>query len=157
MSTFPAQSPAAFHIRPLQADDRAAWQSLWDGYNAFYERTVAPAVTEATWARLFDPAEPVHALVAVDTEGGLLGLAHHLSHRSTALLGPIVYLEDLFTAPAARQRGVARALIEAVYAAAREAGAAQVYWQTHRSNASAQALYRQVAVDEGFIVYSRQL
>jgi GNAT superfamily N-acetyltransferase len=144
-------------IRPIQPTDRAAWQPLWDGYNAFYGRageTALPApVTETTWARFFDAAEPVHALVAVDPHGALLGLVHYLYHRSTTRIEPTCYLQDLFTAPEARDCGVGRALIEAVYAAAREAGVKRVYWQTHTTNAAGRALYDKLAEHRGFIVY----
>jgi GNAT superfamily N-acetyltransferase len=147
--------------RPIQLSDRAAWQPLWDGYNAFYGRagkTALPAaVTDATWARFFDPTEPVHALVAADDDGQLLGLTHYLYHRSTTRIELTCYLQDLFTAPEARGRGVGRALIEAVYAAAREAGIQRVYWQTHTTNATGRALYDKVARHLGFIVYAHDV
>jgi GNAT superfamily N-acetyltransferase len=148
-------------IRPLQPTDRAAWQPLWDGYNAFYDRagpTALPSeVTETTWARFFDPAEPVHALVAEAEDGSLLGLVHYLYHRSTTRIELTCYLQDLFTTPQARGRGVGRALIEAVYAAAREAGVKRVYWQTHTTNSAGRALYDKVAHHMGFIVYARDV
>ncbi|MBV8036585.1 GNAT family N-acetyltransferase [Roseateles sp.] len=148
-------------VRPIQPTDRAAWQPLWDGYNAFYGRegeTALPArITESTWARFFDAGEPVHALVAVDEHGTLLGLVHYLYHRSTTRIEPTCYLQDLFTAPPARGRGAGRALIEAVYAAAREAGVKRVYWQTQTTNAAGRALYDQVAQHLGFIVYAHDV
>ena len=151
----------SFHIRPLQPTDRAAWQPLWEGYNAFYGRageTALPAdITETTWARFFDAAEPVHALVAVDEGGALLGLVHYLYHRSTTRIEPTCYLQDLFTAPEARGRGIGRALIEAVCTAAREAGVKRVYWQTHTGNATGRALYDKVAHHAGFIIYARDV
>ena len=67
-----------------------------------------------TWARFFDGYEPVHGLVA-ESGGALLGLTHYLFHRSTTLIEPVCYLQDLFTAEAARGKGVGRALIEGVY------------------------------------------
>ena len=147
--------------RPLQPTDRAAWQPLWDGYNAFYGRageTALPAgVTETTWARFFDAAEPVHAMVAVDEHGQLLGLVHYLYHRSTTRIELTCYLQDLFTTPEARGRGVGRALIEAVYDAAREAGVKRVYWQTHTTNAAGRALYDKLAEHKGFIVYAHDV
>jgi len=149
------------HTRPLQTSDRAAWQPLWDGYNAFYGRagkTALPAeITETTWARFFDPAEPVHALVAVDEGGALLGLVHFLYHRSTTRIELACYLQDLFTTPEARGRGVGRALIEAVYATARDAGTRRVYWQTQTTNAAGRALYDKVAQHLGFIVYTHDV
>lgn len=113
-------------------------------------------VTRATWSRFFDPSEPMHALVA-ERDGVMLGLVHYLYHRSTSMLMPTCYLQDLFTLPAARGQGVGRALIEAVYAAAREAGVDRVYWQTHNTNAAGRLLYDKVAENGGFIVYRKML
>lgn len=148
-------------VRPLQPTDRAAWQPLWDGYNAFYGRsgeTALPAeITDTSWARFFDAHEPVHALVAQDAAGRLVGLVHYLYHRSTTRIEPTCYLQDLFTAPDARGHGVGRALIEAVYAAAQAAGTRRVYWHTQESNTAARTLYDQVARHLGFIVYSQDV
>ncbi len=84
----------------------------------------------------------------------MLGIAHYLFHRSTTRIEPVCYLQDLFTAPEARGRGVGRALIEGVYVQASSAGAKRVYWQTRESNAAARLLYDKVASHLGFIVYS---
>ncbi|NRF50439.1 GNAT family N-acetyltransferase, partial [Pseudomonas stutzeri] len=80
---------------------------------------------------------------------------HYLYHRSTTALGPNCYLQDLYTLPAARGRGVGRALIEAVYEQARAAHCGRVYWQTQEGNATARRLYDQVAEQSGFIVYRK--
>ena len=145
-----------FTLRPIATDDFDAWLPLWLGYNAFYGRSgataLADAVTQTLWQRLHDPAHPVHALVA-ERDGHLLGLAHYLYHPSTSAIDPNCYLQDLFTAESFRGRGVARALIHKVYDTARTAGAGRVYWQTHETNMTAQALYNQVAERSGFIVY----
>jgi len=144
-------------IRPIALTDRAAWAPLWDGYNTFYGRegptALAPEVTDVLWQRLFDPLEPVFALVAEDA-GRVIGLAHFLFHRSTTRIEPVCYLQDLFTAPEARGRGAGRALIEAVYVRARDAGAKRVYWQTREDNATARRLYDAVARHHGFVVYA---
>ena len=63
----------------------------------------------------------MHALVAEQGEL-LLGLAHFLFHRSTTLLGPTCYLQDLFTVESSRGKGIGRALIEEVYRSAKCAG-----------------------------------
>jgi GNAT superfamily N-acetyltransferase len=151
---------ASFAIRPVTDQDYTAWKPLWDGYNAFYGRSGATALAEAitcsTWKRFLDRGEPVHALIA-ERDGELLGLAHYLFHRSTTSLGHSCYLQDLFTVEAARGMGVGRALIEAVYAQARQAGSPRVYWQTHETNATAMQLYDKVAEKSGFIVYRKLL
>lgn len=147
-------------IRPVQREDLAAWEPLWDSYNAFYGRsglTELPVeITATTWARFFDADEPVHALVA-ESDGRLLGLAHFLYHRSTIQLAPSCYMQDLFTVEAARGEGVGRALIDAVYECARQAGCPRVYWQTHETNAAAMQLYDKVADKSGFVVYRKML
>ena len=147
-------------VRDIARTDYEQWLPLWDGYNAFYERvgpTALPrAITDTTWARFFDPAEPVHALVA-ERDGALIGLVHYLFHRSTTFVAPICYLQDLFATPSARGTGIGRALIEAVYARAKAAGSERVCWQTHETNAIAQRLYDRIAVRSGFVVYRRDI
>ena len=147
-------------IRPVAAGDFDQWLPLWDAYNAFYGRsgpTALPrSISEATWARFLDPAEPVHALVA-DREAQLLGIAHYLFHRSTTSVEPVCYLQDLLTTELERGQGVGRALIEGVAEQAAAAGASRLYWQTHHTTTTARALYDKVATDSGFIVYSRKL
>jgi GNAT superfamily N-acetyltransferase len=151
---------AALIVRPIARQDYDAWLPLWDGYNRFYGRfgpTALPAeITRMTWARFFDAYEPVHGLVA-ESEGKLVGLVHYLFHRSTTMIEPTCYLQDLFTDETARGRGVGRALIEAVYQRAKAAGGTRVYWLTHETNATARKLYDQVAESTGFIVYRKLL
>ena len=145
-------------IRAVTREDYDRWLPLWDGYNAFYGRSgptaLAPEITHMTWARFFDAYEPVHALVA-DKDGQLIGLTHYLFHRSTTAIEPSCYLQDLFTAEAARGQGVASALIYAVYERAKHAGSPRVYWQTLETNLTAQRLYDKVAERSGFIVYRK--
>ena len=147
-------------IRRLQATDFVAWKPLWDGYNAFYgrqgETALRPEITQTTWARFLDPAEPVFALVAHEGDT-LMGLTHYLYHRSTTRIELTCYLQDLYTSPPARGRGVGRALIQAVYEKARGSGISRVYWQTHESNAAGRLLYDKVAKHAGFIVYGQEL
>jgi GNAT superfamily N-acetyltransferase len=143
-------------IRPLTQADRTAWQPLWQGYLTFYKASLAPSVTETTWSRLMDPAEPMFVHGAF--EGGrLLGIVQCVLHRTTWSEKPICYLQDLFTVPDARGKGVGRALIEHIYALGRQQGWFRVYWQTHETNAEAQVLYNKVGDRSGFIVYRRNL
>jgi GNAT superfamily N-acetyltransferase len=143
-------------IRSARPADFEQWLPLWEGYNSFYERTVPAEVTRITWSRFFDAYEPMHAVVA-ERDGKLVGLVHYLFHRNTAMLAPVCYLQDLYTAAEMRGQGVGRALIEAVYERAQAAGSPRVYWMTQESNATARRLYDQVAERSGFIQYRRQL
>ncbi|HEY0319380.1 MAG TPA: GNAT family N-acetyltransferase [Pyrinomonadaceae bacterium] len=143
-------------IRSVAPTDFARWEPLWEGYNSFYERTLAPEITLMTWSRFFDAYEPVHALVA-ELDGQLLGLVHYIFHRSTSMISPVCYLQDLFTAESARGKGIGRALIESVYERAKSAGSPRVYWQTHETNLTAMKLYDKVAERSGFVVYRKQI
>jgi len=149
-----------FLIRPISPQDYGAWLPLWNGYNAFYGRlgptALSSETTAATWARFFDPQEPVHALIA-ESDGALVGLAHYLFHRSTISIGPVCYLADVFTSESARGQGIATALIKEVYRHAMEASASRVYWQTHQTNLTAQGVYDKIAERSGFIVYRHLL
>ena len=151
---------ATLKIRGIETTDFAAWQLLWDGYNAFYGRhgatALAAEITQVTWQRFFNPAEAVFALVA-EQDGQLLGLTHYLYHRSTNRIELTCYLQDLFTDPATRGKGVGRALIQGVYEQAKAAGITRVYWQTHTTNAAGRLLYDKVAKHMGFIVYSQEV
>ena len=150
--------PGDVSIRSVTRQDYERWLPLWDGYNAFYGRSgataLSPAISAMTWARFFDAYEPVHALVA-ERDGDLLGLTHYLFHRSTTAIEPTCYLQDLFTSEAARGKGVGRALITAVYEQAKRAGSSRVYWQTHETNHTAMQLYDKVAERSGFVVYRK--
>ncbi|MCA0401602.1 MAG: GNAT family N-acetyltransferase [Proteobacteria bacterium] len=146
----------SLEIRPVRADERLLWEPLWQGYLTFYKASLAPEITETTWARLMDPAEPMHVWGAF--EGGkLLGIVQCVTHRTTWSTAWNCYLQDLFTVPEARGRGVARRLIEHVYQQAAGLGCYRVYWQTHESNAEAQVLYNKVAERSGFIVYRKNI
>ena len=144
-----------FIVRPLAADDREQWLGLWQGYLDFYESDVPASVTNLAWNRLLDPEAPIHGLCAATTDGRILGIVHYLFHPVTWAAGPRCYLEDLFTSADARGRGVGRALIEAVYAAADARGADQVYWLTQEFNATARRLYDRVPTATPFIKYRR--
>ena len=150
--------PRELAVRFVTRQDYDQWLPLWDGYNAFYGRSdataLSPEITQMTWARFFDAYEPVHGLVA-ESCGQLLGLTHYLFHRSTTAIAPVCYLQDLFTDQTARGKGIGRALINEVYEQAKKAGSPRVYWQTYQTNRTAQQLYNKLAENPGIMVYRK--
>lgn len=141
-------------ISALTPPDRAAWEALFRAYIDFYGRVEPQTMYDRAW-REFAEDIRLHALGA-RLDGRLVGITHFLVHPSTS--GPdVCYLQDLFTAPDARGKGVASALIAAVADWARERHCARVYWLTHESNVSARHLYDQVADYRGFIRYQVDL
>jgi len=141
-------------IRPVGADERAAWEPLWKGYQAFYKVVISDATTAVIWARLHDPAEPMGVLGAY-VNGTLRGIVHYLFHRSCWTVGDYCYLQDLFVAEGVRNLGLGRALIAAVEERARAASCSRIYWLTHESNSNARVLYDKLAERSGFIQYRK--
>lgn len=143
-------------VRKIEPRDHAAWLPVWKGYQVFYKTDIPEAVTALTWERLFDGVVPMHGLVA-ELDGRVVGIVHYIFHYSTWTRGPYVYLQDLFTEDGLRGKGVGSALVNAVYDAARQAGAARVYWLTHETNVTAISLYDKLADRSGFIQYRKLL
>jgi len=141
-------------IRALRPEDRADWERLWLGYQEFYKASLTGEVTDLTWQRFHDPAEPMTALGAF-VDGELRGIVHFIFHRSCWTEGPYCYLQDLFTAAEFRGMGLGRKLIEAVYDAAAAQGASRVYWLTHETNSQAMQLYDKIAQRTGFVQYRK--
>ena len=137
-------------VSRLLPQDRASWEVLARGYKAFYKTETSPAEYETAWNRLLQRDDVFG--IGAKTDGRLIGIAHYLFHTS-AWAAKICYLQDLFVAPEVRGKGTARALIEAVAAAAREARAARYYWLTQENNTVARVLYDKVAKHNGFIRY----
>lgn len=139
-------------IRPLHDTDFPAWRDLWRAYLAFYQTSRPDAQFNDTWARIMDDDSDLHARVAVDENGTLIGLVHFLYHPTFWDTAPRCYLNDLYLHPDARGSGAAAQMIDAVnlHAAQRNA---QVYWLTAEDNARARALYDRVATKTAFIKY----
>jgi GNAT superfamily N-acetyltransferase len=142
-------------IRPMDATDQQAWRALWQDYLTFYKSELAEDISEATFARLTDPARTERAAFVAVFEGDIIGFVHYITHAHNWRLEDVVYLQDLFVTKAARGKGAARALIQRVYDTADENGTPSVYWMTQEFNHSARKLYDQVATLTPFVKYQR--
>ncbi|EAR52181.1 putative Acetyltransferase [Oceanicola granulosus HTCC2516] len=142
-------------IRELTPQDEADWRELWTAYLDFYGTTVPEDVYATTFARLTGPdmADMEGRLARID--GRAVGLVHTIWHRHCWRTEDVCYLQDLYAAHDARGRGVGRALIEAVYAAADARGTPRVYWLTQEDNHAARKLYDRIAKLSPFVKYDR--
>jgi GNAT superfamily N-acetyltransferase len=135
---------AAATIRPARPGDEADILRLIRALAA-YERE--PHAVEATAdglrAHLFGDEPRVFAHVA-EQDGRIVGIAVWFLTFSTWTGRHGVYLEDLFVDPAARGAGVARGLVRALAAEARERGCARMDWAVLDWNEPAKAFYRRL-------------
>ncbi len=143
-------------LRPVGANDHAAWLPLWQVYLRFYETELPEAVSASTWQRLLDGHEPTHSALAW-VDGKAVGMVNFIYHRSNWSIELSCYLQDLYVDSAVRGLGIGRQLIEHVYATAKADGCAKVHWLTHETNATAISLYEQVAERPGFIQFRKVL
>jgi len=143
-------------LRPVTADDHAAWLPLWQAYQRFYETRIDEAVSAGTWQRMLDTSEPTNAALAW-VDGKAVGMVHWIYHRSNWTVENACYLQDLYVDANQRGKGVGRQLIELVYDTARQAGCTKVHWLTHETNATGISLYEQVAERPGFIQFRKAL
>ncbi|WGV22520.1 GNAT family N-acetyltransferase [Pseudomonas putida] len=142
-------------LRPVTAQDHAAWLALWHAYLRFYESELSDEVSLSTWQRLLDPTEPTHSVLAW-VDGKAVGMVNFIYHRTNWSIGNACYLQDLYVDSAQRGLGIGRQLIEHVYARAKADNCSKVYWVTHETNATAISLYQQVAERSGFIQFRKE-
>ncbi len=143
-------------LRPITAADEAEWRRLWTGYLEYYETVLPDEVYAVTFARLLAQAQGGFQGFLAWLGGRPVGLVHFVFHPSSWAAGNVCYLQDLYAEPAVRGKGVGRALIEAVYAAADANGTPQVYWFTQDFNSTARRLYDRIGVATPFIRYNRK-
>ncbi|MEZ4638994.1 MAG: hypothetical protein R2856_29210 [Caldilineaceae bacterium] len=138
----------------LAHDDFDAWlQRSGRGYQVFYNADIPEDVTEKTWRRFHDPAEPMHCAVA-EVDGELVRIVH-LDLSSQLLDGLRLLLSSgSVHAETLGARGW-HALIEHVYAEVSH-DTVRVYWLTHETNQQAMVLY-DVADRSGFVQYRKIL
>lgn len=141
-------------VRSLTRADEPHWRRLWSAYLAFYETELSEEVYLTTFSRLLSDDEPQWGLIA-EADGQPVGLVHYIFHRHNWKIEDVCYLQDLYADPEARGRGVGRALIEAVYAAADRKGSPTVYWMTQHFNTTARTLYDRIGEVTPFIKYQR--
>jgi ribosomal protein S18 acetylase RimI-like enzyme len=137
----------AFEIVRAGMEDIERVVPLFDAYLQFYK---LPSNEEA--ARRFLHARLVkgEAVIYLALEEGAAGAPKALGFTllyptwSSLSLKPWWNLNDLYVVPAARQRGVARALMERARRLAEETGASGLGLETAKDNLAAQKLYEQL-------------
>lgn len=132
---------------------RRAWGRLYAGYAAFYEVEQTEEMRDRVWSWIQDQDHEVEALIALDTDGEPVGLAHFRNFARPLAAGTGGYLDDLFVDPAFRGRGVVDALFAALKAKGRERGWGVIRWITAEDNYRARAVYDRTAQRTRWVTY----
>jgi ribosomal protein S18 acetylase RimI-like enzyme len=148
-----------FTIRPAASADLPDLGRLFNQYRIFYQQPSDPARAEAFVAEQLQRAVTRFFIARDNAQNAALGFVHLIPSLGTLAMRPIWYLEDLFVIPAARRRGIARALMLRAEQLARETGAERLTLSTAHDNHTAQALYRSLGYvrDERFWQFHRTL
>ena len=141
-------------IRPLKLNDYDAWRPIWAAYLEFYETSVEDAIYKLTFNRLTSLEHPKQCAFVAEKGGALVGIVHYIIHPHNWTAEEVLYIQD-FVQSGQRDKGVGRALIEAVYKAADDKGSPTVYWLTQEFNHTARRLYDNIATVTPFIKYAR--
>ena len=120
--------------------DLDALALLFDAYRGFYGQA-SDIAGARDWLRSRLRVGESVVLVA-KRAGAAVGFVQLYPMFSSVRMARTWILNDLFVDAAARRGGVARALLDAAAAFAREDGAAGLSLETGRGNAAARALYR---------------
>lgn len=127
-------------LRRATLDDLDAVAPLFDAYRQFYSQpSDVQRARDYLQARM-TAGESVVLLAQRD--GEVVGFTQLYPIFSSVRTARTWLLNDLFVAEGARRFGVARALLDAAAAFAREQGAAGLMLETMADNAPARALYR---------------
>ena len=144
-------------VRPAETRDLDQLADLFDQYRQFYE---CPPDLGAAKNWLAENLERGRStLFAADNGSQLLGFTQLYPALCSVDLVDYFVLYDLYVIEAARQQGIARALMKAASEWAKTQGAARLDLETARDNYPGQALYRDLGyeLDEVFLKFSLDL
>jgi aminoglycoside 6'-N-acetyltransferase I len=136
---------AEWQLAPPRGSDDRAWLemrvALWpDGTPAEHRAAMAEVLARGLYVRL--ARDPAGAAV------GFVEAAKRLDYVNGATSSPVAFLEGLFVVPAARRRGVARALVESVVAWALAQGLRELASDSLIDNTPAHAAHRGLGFEE---------
>lgn len=127
-------------VTPLTALPNPAWLAL---RQALWPDASADEHLEEMAEQLAEPGRfgPFIATVADGTPLGLAEVALRTDYVNGTESSPVAFLEGLYVVPAARRRGVARALLQAVTAWAQAQGCRELASDTALDNHVGQAVH----------------
>jgi GNAT superfamily N-acetyltransferase len=144
-------------IRPPQAADRQAWDTLYQGYARFYNVEQSAEMRDRVWGWLHDAAHESQCLMAFDASGQAVGLAHFRAFARPLSASTGGFLDDLFVDPTARGAQAGTQLIAAIEAFGKEKQWSVIRWITADNNYRARSAYDKIATRTAWITYDIKL
>lgn len=130
-----------FDIHYASPDDIDDLVPLFDAYRVFYRQPSDRVLARRFLAQRMHFGESVVLLARDAGNGDALGFVQLYPGFSSVSAGRVWILNDLFVAPAARGRGVGRALMQRARVHGQATGALCLTLSTAQDNRTAQQLY----------------
>jgi ribosomal protein S18 acetylase RimI-like enzyme len=103
-------------------------------------------------------AEPNHHLVVAIHEGAVIGQCAAVVHKHPDLRPTELYIDEVGVAPSYRRRGIARQMLDTMFAHGRALGCEEVWVGTENDNIAARNLYASRSEEsEEFVMYEFKL
>lgn len=144
-------------VRCVEGRDAAAWAELYAGYRAFYEQAPDSGIVDNAWQWILRNEHGLLGLVAVDGSDTPIAIANLRWFARPDEGDLALYLDDLFTVPAARGTGAASALLRHAASVAAGRGATVVRWITAADNITARRLYDSLAEATPWVTYDMEV
>jgi ribosomal protein S18 acetylase RimI-like enzyme len=141
----------AVTIREATADDAATLVRLVHEFEREEGKSSARLTVADVLAQGFGDRPRFRVLLAGDP-GRTLGYAMFYPSYDSEHAARGLYLQDLFVVPAARGRGVGRALMAAVARACQADGGCYLFWNALEANHAGRAFYRRIGAREEEVV-----
>lgn len=147
-----------YRVDFVSAEAKSEWRALFEGYAAFYRSPISDEIVERVWNWLLDPGHVLEGLVARDSQGRAVGIAHVRACPRTLSGSDIGFLDDLFVDPGARGDGAADALLARLRELAIDRGWASIRWITQHFNERGRGFYdRYTGGPSDFIMYQLKM
>ena len=117
-------------------------------YQEFYKVQQISDTRNGESFSAFGESSPAGCQFLFREEDAVLGFATVYFTYTSTIAAKVAVLNDLYTAPDQRGRGIGRQLIEHCRSFAAERGAARLQWITAPDNSRAQALYDSLTADK---------
>lgn len=132
-------------IEVVSKENLAEVLPLIRAYQEFYKVTAISDDRNAEFFSQFGETSPAGCQFIYREEGVVVGFATIYFSYTSTITSKVAVLNDLFTVPECRGKGIGRELIEHCRHYAAQNGAARLQWLTAPENAQAQKLYDSMA------------